>query len=168
MNKEERKAYAKKWRDSKKNDPEFVRKEKERSKKWSLDNREKKNEYQRKQRTENREEHNRKSREYAREYKLKHPEWVEKQKHLSKVYNRNRRLQQLYGISTEIYDQIFETQGGKCLICGEATELVVDHDHNTGKVRGLLCNFCNVGLGNYLDNPELLKNAIRYLETHSS
>lgn len=50
-----------------------------------------------------------------------------------------------------------------CAICGGKEKLVVDHDHETDKVRGLLCFFCNLGLGNFRDNPQLLKKAIEYL-----
>ena len=54
-----------------------------------------------------------------------------------------------------------------CRICGnEEEKLVVDHDHVTGKVRGMLCNHCNRGLGHFRDNPELLESAKSYLLEH--
>ena len=66
---------------------------------------------------------------------------------------------------------MFEAQGGCCKLCGrphstetKATLLVCDHNHATGKVRGLLCSWCNRGLGFLQDNPELVKKAARYLE----
>ena len=56
-----------------------------------------------------------------------------------------------YGLSRIKYDNIFNAQGGKCAICNtDGRELCVDHDHTTGKVRGLLCHRCNFALG-YLD-----------------
>ena len=51
----------------------------------------------------------------------------------------------------------------ECVICGDTGNLVVDHDHLTGKVRGMLCNHCNRGLGHFRDSPMLLEFAAQYL-----
>ena len=51
----------------------------------------------------------------------------------------------------------------ECVICGAAETLVVDHDHKTGKIRGMLCNHCNRGLGHFRDDPMLLEFAAQYL-----
>jgi hypothetical protein len=51
----------------------------------------------------------------------------------------------------------------ECVICGSEEPLVVDHDHHTGEVRGMLCNHCNRGLGHFRDNPTLLEFAAQYL-----
>jgi hypothetical protein len=51
----------------------------------------------------------------------------------------------------------------ECVICGSEDPLVVDHDHDTGAVRGMLCNHCNRGLGHFRDNPILLEFAAQYL-----
>lgn len=51
----------------------------------------------------------------------------------------------------------------ECVICGSEETLVVDHDHKTGKVRGMLCNHCNRGLGHFRDDPTLLEFAAQYL-----
>ena len=63
-------------------------------------------------------------------------------------------------------------QGGSCAICNSAKPgcsrkyFTVDHDHQSNKIRGLLCARCNPGLGFFMDQPELLRAAIHYLETH--
>jgi hypothetical protein len=61
-----------------------------------------------------------------------------------------------------------DSQGGVCMICGEEPDrtLNVDHDHETGKVRDLLCQACNLGLGWFEDSPSKLKLAIEYLNRH--
>lgn len=51
----------------------------------------------------------------------------------------------------------------ECAICGSSEPLVVDHDHSTGKIRGMLCNHCNRGLGHFRDDPMLLEFARVYL-----
>ena len=51
----------------------------------------------------------------------------------------------------------------ECVICGDTGPLVVDHDHKTGQIRGILCKHCNRGLGHFRDNPELLEFARMYL-----
>ncbi len=62
------------------------------------------------------------------------------------------------------WDRLFEVQHGKCAICNKTKKLLhVDHCHETGKVRGLLCYNCNNGLGRFKDNIEFLKTAINYL-----
>lgn len=75
------------------------------------------------------------------------------------------RLKSKYGMDPAEYDSMVEEQAGLCTICGNLPEmgLVVDHDHSTGRVRGLLCGQCNVGLGMFRDNPDLLMNALIYL-----
>ena len=55
----------------------------------------------------------------------------------------------------------------ECVICGTETALVVDHDHCSGKVRGMLCGHCNRGLGHFRDDPELLEFARQYLMASS-
>lgn len=54
----------------------------------------------------------------------------------------------------------------ECIICGDTSDmqLAIDHDHKTGYVRGALCSRCNLGLGHFRDNPELLRQAALYLE----
>lgn len=84
-------------------------------------------------------------------------------------------MKKAYGVSKKRYVHMMKRQDGKCLICGMVStnpwmkdhlpiDLFVDHCHTTGKVRGLLCHFCNAGLGFFRDNVENLANAINYLQ----
>lgn len=72
-----------------------------------------------------------------------------------------------YDLTEDEFDAMVEAQGGRCLICCEVPDeqLVVDHDHGTGVVRGLLCRCCNIGLGFMRDDPERLRRAADYLTT---
>lgn len=68
------------------------------------------------------------------------------------------------------YQKLFDKQKGLCAICNtpennKRKRLAVDHDHSTGKVRGLLCDRCNRGLGYFKDSPELLHKGINYLRS---
>lgn len=76
---------------------------------------------------------------------------------------RRKRLKQ-YGLTIEDYNTLFEEQNGRCKICSKELKLCVDHCHKSSKVRGLLCNSCNVGLGCFEDNIERLEIAIKYLK----
>jgi uncharacterized protein YbaR (Trm112 family) len=68
-----------------------------------------------------------------------------------------------YGVTDADYMRMVRLQGGRCPICREQVELVVDHDHATGRFRGLLCNNCNVALGMLQDSPTLLRRAYWYM-----
>jgi hypothetical protein len=84
-----------------------------------------------------------------------------------KSYQKGIVRKRLYGITTEEYDALLLSQGNKCAICcGENLgnrDWNVDHDHNTNKVRGILCHSCNLLLGHSKDNPNVLCAAIAYL-----
>lgn len=81
---------------------------------------------------------------------------------------RRRDLAKLYGITPEQYDEMAVRQGGVCAICGDGPSpkrrLVVDHNHETGAVRGLLCANCNAGVGLLGDDPATLLRAVAYLD----
>lgn len=82
---------------------------------------------------------------------------------------RNRELKRQYGISYATFNIMRVGQLGLCLICKEPTEkLVVDHCHETGHVRGLLCGKCNSAIGLFKDNIENLKRAVEYLTARKS
>jgi hypothetical protein len=76
-------------------------------------------------------------------------------------------LKRKYGITPERYDELLAEQGGVCAICGREPRpdisLHVDHDHETGAIRGLLCFCCNNALGDFEDDYERLAAAVRYL-----
>jgi len=76
----------------------------------------------------------------------------------------NKRYQERYGITYSEYKARLVTQAFKCKICGaDEKKLVVDHDHKTQEVRGLLCHSCNCAIGLLKDNVDTLKSAIEYL-----
>ncbi|HZX49542.1 MAG TPA: endonuclease VII domain-containing protein [Candidatus Paceibacterota bacterium] len=80
------------------------------------------------------------------------------------------RLLKKYNISESLYLELLKKQGGRCAICkhssprGRYPVFNVDHDHNTGRIRGLLCGNCNRGLGYLGENLKVLKSAINYVK----
>lgn len=85
-----------------------------------------------------------------------------------KIQSKKAKLKKEYGMTPEQYSTLFELHGACCHICKThrnnlKKDLAVDHCHITGKIRGLLCDKCNHGLGNFKDNLELLQEAQRYL-----
>lgn len=99
--------------------------------------------------------------EYDKQWRAQNPEkWA--------AINRRAKLKKKYGISTEQYDEMLRRQQGVCAVCGEVNpdgrRLAVDHEHETGQVRGLLCTMCNRGIGSMRDDPERLRAAAAYLE----
>lgn len=107
----------------------------------------------------NKEKINAKSREHYRQ-----------NKELHKVRQRKYGLKRKYGITHDEYLLLLESQGGRCAMCqtdeprGQYNTFHIDHCHETGKIRGLLCHACNTGLGLIGDNVENLERAIEYLK----
>jgi len=133
-------------------DPE---KHKERSREYHKSNRDKINKTMRKYYQKNIV----KMKEYSRNDRARYPEKYE-----------DRFKKWKYGLSLKDYLVMAEQQKGKCMICDEVImgngatgKLHIDHDHEKGNVRGLLCYKCNVGLGYFKDNPKILLRAIDYL-----
>ena len=88
---------------------------------------------------------------------------------LSKIYKEDKRLQKTYGITIADYDRMHEEQQGQCAICGRhqsvlSYRLYVDHDHETGKVRQLLCSSCNALVG--IVETGKLTAVLVYIENH--
>jgi hypothetical protein len=80
----------------------------------------------------------------------------------------NRRVQRKYGLTPQEYAELLFLQGGACAICRGGNKddrrLAVDHDHKTGKVRGLLCNNCNRAIGLLQDDLGVIMNLVSYME----
>lgn len=85
-----------------------------------------------------------------------------------KARNHERTVVNTYGLSYGEYERLYVEQGGVCFICRRATgatkRLAVDHDHDTGLVRGLLCGPCNKMVGYFRNSPEAFRRAADYLE----
>ncbi len=80
-------------------------------------------------------------------------------------------LNKNYGLTVDDYQRMLDCQSGKCAICKRhysefKKRLHVDHDHSTGKVRSLLCHFCNTAIGSFNESVELMEEAIKYLKVH--
>lgn len=82
-------------------------------------------------------------------------------------------LKKKYGITPAQYEELFESQEGNCAVCGRhqlefKRRFDVDHNHDTGEVRGLLCHDCNRALGFLKDDPALAESAMNYLKARGN
>ena len=125
------------------------------------------------------------------EYKAKHAAYMKeyykrpgvnelRKKNRKKNYdperNKNMVLKRLYGINLEDYDKLYQSQNGCCGVCQKQLKArgkskdsgVVDHDHVTGKVRGILCSACNTALGLLGENITTMLRAIEYTKKHTT
>lgn len=125
-------------------------------------------------------EHRQERREYSKRWYEKHKNELRiKARVISqipeiKLQHRKNKLKREYGLTLDQYDKMFVVQNGVCAICGKSgiiknqwdtMRLAVDHDHQTGRVRGLLCNRCNLGVG-YVEDGVFAANAKAYLEKY--
>jgi hypothetical protein len=166
----------------KKLSPEQKARKAEYDKQWRQCHREEMAAYQKKYQETHKEKYRARRKQYAKEhvaekdarYYHKHKDKVlargRTYRKTHKNVARQRDLIKRYGIGLEEYNELFDLQGGCCAICGIHQDkltksLSVDHDHNTGKIRSLLCQKCNLILGNAGDNIEVLMAAIKYLQT---
>ena len=82
-------------------------------------------------------------------------------------------LKYLYGLTMQDVQKMLKRQHYRCAICRKQLPhkwgkgMAIDHDHQTGEVRGILCSHCNTGIGMFKDNPETTRKAARYLELHT-
>jgi hypothetical protein len=118
-----------------------------------------------------------KNQEKSKQYNIKNREKIldyhKKYNAENREKTKNGKLKSTYGIGLDEFKKILEEQNYKCKICGAELELVfgrknkktphVDHNHKTGRIRGVLCNSCNVMLGCACDNLEVFEKAIEYL-----
>ena len=117
--------------------------------------------------------------EYRKTHKVQIKQWfLDHPEHMAEYrsnYNRMYRIQKEYDMTPQEYDEMFKRQGGVCAICGKPEtqaynstriigHLCIDHSHETGKIRGLLCMKCNRGVGLFQDDVALLQKAAEYLE----
>lgn len=82
--------------------------------------------------------------------------------------SRHYHLKRRYGIGAAEVDAMIKSQGGLCPVCRQSPAVHVDHNHVTKKVRGILCEPCNGGLGQFKDDPQRIRRAIDYLQRHES
>jgi gas vesicle protein len=149
------------------------------SKKYNLENKEKVNAAYKIYRSNNKEKISERSKKWREENKeeirSKASEHYKNNKDHYREKSRNKHLINVFGIDYIQYMEMLDKQNGVCAICGnpevviekrtgKIKALAVDHDHNTGKIRGLLCYCCNKGIGYLKDNKEIIKNAYVYLE----
>ena len=95
--------------------------------------------------------------------------WKKKNPDKCKETYKKSRLKRTYGLTMGGYEDILEKQGGGCAICGSKEHrgnggrFAVDHNHKTGAIRGLLCAYCNTGIGLFMDDSNTLMSAVRYV-----
>jgi len=79
--------------------------------------------------------------------------------------HRSNQIKSVYGVDRDTINKMIENQNNKCGICSCVLDksFHIDHDHETGKIRGILCRYCNMGLGFFRDSIDNLKSAITYL-----
>lgn len=111
--------------------------------------------------------------------RTKYKQWLQKNPEKYKKYQEQQkskckkdiriRKRWTYGLKEEEFDKLYAQQTGKCVGCRLEfkDDINVDHNHQTGKIRGLLCSNCNSGLGMFKDDYKLLQKAIEYLKEHN-
>ena len=140
-----------------------------RSREYYENNRNKKKEYDKEYRKNNKQKRKKNDKKYYLKNKHRIKEWVLKNRDKIKDFS----LKKRFNITLEQYNEMFTKQNGRCKICSKhqseiARSLSVDHDHITGKVRGLLCSNCNCVLGLVKDSVDILEKSKLYLQTNGS
>lgn len=102
---------------------------------------------------------------WTRRQRQTNPEWWQRRQAYMRIWSR-RMVCKSYGMTLEDYERLISKQGGKCAICmleEKGRKLTIDHDHVTGRVRGLLCRKCNRAIGVFHEDVAILARAIAYL-----
>lgn len=172
MTKEEKQKYNKdRYERLKLIDPDFLIKEREKSKIYYTKNKKEINKKRSIYNKNNREKNNLRVKSYRERNKESYQLKVKKYRSENKDVIKNKILKKKFNISLEEYNTMLQNQNHKCNICKtEKTELgrllCVDHCHETGIIRGLLCDRCNRGIGVFKDNVILLTEAIKYIKNN--
>jgi len=117
-------------------------------------------------------------REWAAEYRLKHPEKAKEakrkqyykdhetsKKYQRETYDYKKHVQYVYGLLPEDFDALLAKQDGRCAICGDIlTSPHVDHCHKSGRVRGLLCSYCNHAVGDVRERLDIVDSLRNYID----
>lgn len=97
-------------------------------------------------------------------------QWCQRNKDARAVISRKHHLKKKFGISLDTYNEMFSQQSGSCAICGKheldngGKRLAIDHNHETGQIRSLLCHNCNTGIGHFEDDVSIVEKAVNYLK----
>ena len=173
-NKEKTKERNRKYREANKDNAEYQKSKKAAHRRWSEANREMLRQRSVQYRKDNAEQIG----EYKKQYHKLNREKINRYRKQYGLLKKDEerwlgyRLRKRYGLTVDEYKKLYEQQNGLCAICkqpetrqvrGNVCLLAVDHDHNNGKVRGLLCHICNTSLGGFRDNVDYLQAAIGYL-----
>jgi len=117
-------------------------------------------------------EHKERSRELRRQWNINNPEKYKASFIETPEKKRQRRIYTIkkkYDLAYKEWEGLWYSQDGRCAICDKfikyPKDICVDHNHKTGKIRGLLCKECNLGIGCFFDKPELTKLATEYLKS---
>jgi hypothetical protein len=166
---EERREYMRQYMAERRKDPAITAYNRAASAKWRIVNRERGNAMARAWRAKNKD-----------RVKAHNAAWVaahtpeERSEYGRKAYRRHRRAHHLnkkFGLTAEQYEVMVVAQNGHCAICTEEDRpdkrLAVDHNHKTGKIRALLCDRCNRGIGYFYENSALLRKSADYLDSHN-
>jgi len=137
--------------------------DRERNRKWRAENLDRAREAGRRSYHKNKA----KVQEYSRRWYEANKDRLAVQRQQSRHVKKNQDLKRLYGLTLDEFQALQEKQDHRCAVCGEIAKLVVDHNHSTGLVRGLLCSSCNRALGYAKENPVRLRALAEWIEKKS-